>query len=136
MAERGGAVVGCVRPLALIADDEPQVRRLVADILTEIGFQTVTASDGVELVELADRHRPTLIVVDVMMPRMDGYTALARLRGRQATAEIPAIVLTGRVDRTYELLSQGMGVAAHVTKPFSALELAEAARRVVPEVGA
>jgi CheY-like chemotaxis protein len=125
-----------LHPLAVVADDEVEMRKLVGEILGEAGFKTLPARDGAELLELAARHRPKLIVVDVMMPTMDGYTAVARLRGEPATADIPVIMITGWTDPTYSRLSEGMGVAAHVTKPFSPMELAELAQRMVRESGA
>jgi CheY-like chemotaxis protein len=122
---------GAPRPLALIADDEDEVRRLVGEVLAEVGFDNVMARDGLELLELAARHQPQLIVADVMMPKMDGYTAVARLRGQPATASIPIIMLTGCMDPSYSQLSAGMGVAAHLTKPFSPIVLAELAQSLV-----
>jgi CheY-like chemotaxis protein len=122
-----GHAAGAPRPLALIADDEDEVRRLVGEVLAEVGFDVVTARDGVELLDLALRHRPQVIIADVMMPKMDGYTAVARLRGQPATAAIPVIMLTGCMDPAYGQLSAGMGAAAHLTKPFSPVVLAELA---------
>ena len=122
---------GPSRLLALIADDEDEVRRLVSEVLAEVGFDTVTARDGVELLELAARHQPHLIVADVMMPKMDGYTAVARLRGQPATARIPIIMLTGCMDPSYGQLSAGIGVDAHMTKPFSPIVLGQMAQDLV-----
>jgi CheY-like chemotaxis protein len=122
---------GSRRPLALVADDEAEVRQLVGDVLVDAGFDTLSARDGLELVELASRHCPELIVADVMMPKMDGYTAVARLRGQPATAGIPIIMLTGCTDPAYSELSQGMGAAAHLTKPFSPTLLGELAQEMV-----
>jgi CheY-like chemotaxis protein len=119
------------RLLALVADDEAEVRRLIGEVLAEAGFETLSARDGLELLELAARHRPQLIVADVMMPGMDGYTAVARLRGEAATVAIPVIMLTGCSDPVYGQLSQGMGASAHVTKPFSPLLLGELAQEMV-----
>jgi CheY-like chemotaxis protein len=107
------------------------MRQLVGDILVEVGFETLTARDGLELLDLAARHRPQLIVADVMMPNMDGYTAVARLRGHPATAGIPVIMLTGCADPAYGQLSEGMGAAAHLTKPFSPILLGELAQEMV-----
>jgi CheY-like chemotaxis protein len=118
-------------PLAIVADDEEEVRRLVTEVLAEVGFETLSARDGLELVDLATRHRPQLIVADVMMPGMDGYTAVARLRGQPETAMIPIIMLTGCTDPAYGQLSEGMGASAHVTKPFSPLLLGELAQEMV-----
>jgi CheY-like chemotaxis protein len=119
------------RLLALVADDEIEMRRLIGEILVEVGFETLPARDGLELLELAAKHRPQLIVMDVMMPAMDGYTAVARLRGQPATAGIPIIMLTGCTDPAYGQLSEGMGVSAHVTKPFSPFLLGELAQEMV-----
>ncbi len=119
------------RPLALVADDEAEVRQLVSDALVEAGFETLLARDGLELLDLATRHHPELIVADVMMPKMDGYTAVARLRGQPTTAGIPIIMLTGCLDPAYRELSEGMGAAAHLTKPFSPVLLGELAQEMV-----
>jgi CheY-like chemotaxis protein len=119
------------RPLALVADDEAEMRRLIGEILAEAGFETLSAGDGLELLELAAKHRPHLIVMDVMMPTLDGYTAVARLRGQAATAGIPVIMLTGCTDPALGMLSEGLGVAAHVTKPFSPGLLGELAQEMV-----
>ena len=135
MSENGaGSASGPAEPrrlLALVADDEAEVRQLVGDVLAEVGFETLTARDGLELLDLAARHRPQLIVADVMMPNMDGYTAVARLRGHPATAGIPVIMLTGCADPAYGQLSEGMGAAAHLTKPFSPILLGELAQEMV-----
>jgi CheY-like chemotaxis protein len=119
------------RPLALVADDEAEIRQLVSDALVDAGFDTLSARDGLELVDLATQHHPDLIVADVMMPRMDGYTAVALLRGQPTTAGIPIIMLTGCLDPTYGELSEGMGAAAHLTKPFSPVLLGELAQEMV-----
>lgn len=119
------------RPLALVADDEAEVRRLVGEVLAEAGFDTLSARDGFELLDLAARHRPQLIVADVMMPSMDGYTAVTRLRGQAATAGIPVIMLTGCTDPAYGELSEGIGASAHVTKPFSPMALCELAQQML-----
>jgi CheY-like chemotaxis protein len=119
------------RPLAIVADDEVEMRRLIGEVLAEVGFETLPARDGFELLDLAARHRPQLIVADVMMPSMDGYTAVARLRGQPSTAGVPIIMLTGCTDPAYGQLSEGMGASAHVTKPFSPLLLGELALEMV-----
>ena len=104
---------------------------MVREVLADVGFEIILARDGLELIELATRHLPQLIVADVMMPNMDGYTAVARLRGQAATADIPVIIVTGCADPAYAELSAGMGASAHLTKPFSPRELAEVAQDMV-----
>jgi CheY-like chemotaxis protein len=115
----------------IVADDDAEVRGLVAELLARVGFEVLAAGDGLELVELATRQRPQLIVADITMPRMDGYTAIARLRGQPATAGIPIIVLTASLDPAYGQLSEGLGVSAYMTKPFSPMLLGELAQEMV-----
>lgn len=119
------------RPLVLIADDEESVRQLVREVLEGAGMRTLVAADGDQVMALAAEHRPSLIILDVMMPEMDGYTALTRLRGHPATREIPVIVLTGQSAPVYRELSEGIGAMAHVTKPFSPKALAATVRQIL-----
>lgn len=123
--ERGG------RPIVLVVDDQEEVRNLVCDVLAEAGFRTVTAADGDEAVELALRHRPVLIVLDVVMPKLDGYTTLTRLHGHSGMSEIPVIILTGKAGHLYPTLSFGVGARAHLTKPFSPRQLMDTVERVL-----
>jgi two-component system response regulator MprA len=125
------ASTGQPLPLVLVADDEPGIRDLLCEVLAEAGFRTQTAADGGEVVELAVRHQPVLIVLDVMMPKMDGYTTLTRLRGHPLTKEIPVIILTGQAEPFYRTLSVGVGAVAHLTKPVLPDQLTETARRIL-----
>ena len=120
-------------PLVLVADDEPAIRELVSDVLALAGFQTVTAADGGEAVELAVAHQPVLIVMDVMMPTMDGYATLTHLRGHPLTRDIPAIIITGQSEPVFRNLSEGLGAVAHLMKPFSPSSLTETVQRVLAE---
>lgn len=117
--------------LVLVADDEEEIRDLVCEVLADVGLKTLTACDGAEVVEQALRHRPALIIMDVMMPRMDGYTTLTRLRGQPQTRDIPVIVLTGQAEPVYRTLSAGVGAVAHLTKPFSARQLTDTVSRAL-----
>jgi len=125
----GSAPAGA--PLVLVADDEAVVRDLVCDILSDSGYRTLTAANGKEAIDLAQRHQPSLIVLDVMMPSVDGYTTMTRLRRDPGTARIPVIVITGQSSPTYQGLSEGIGATAHVTKPFSPYDLAELVGRIL-----
>lgn len=121
--------------LALVVDDEIEIRDLVCEILGAAGFRTLTAADGEEALTLAGEHRPSLIVMDVMMRTMDGYTALTRLRGDPATRDIPVIMLTGQDAPLYRTLSFGVGATAHLTKPFSPALLTATVWRVLGSGG-
>ncbi len=118
-------------PLVLVADDEPLIRDLVSDVLAEAGFRTVRAADGSEVLPLALEHRPALIVMDVMMPNLDGYTTITRLRNHVATKDIPVVILTGQAGSIYRTLSFGLGATAHLTKPFSPRQLMDVVEGVL-----
>jgi len=110
----------------LIVDDEPSVRSLVKKLLGK-KYTILEASDGKEAVSMALSHQPDLILMDILMPKMDGLTACYTIKMNQATKSIPVIMLTA-VD--YELnkkLSQDvMGAHGYITKPFSSQELMDA----------
>ncbi len=118
-------------PLVLVADDEDDLRSVICDLLAEAGFRTVAAPDGDQVEELARRHRPALIVMDVMMPRLDGYATVTRLAGDPSTRHIPVIMLTGQAGPVYRTLSFCVGAKAHLTKPFSSDQLLATVRQIL-----
>jgi CheY-like chemotaxis protein len=124
------------RPVVLVADDEGAIRDLVSEVLTKAGFHPVVVHDGEAIPELARQHRPAAILLDVMMPRMDGFTVVTRLAGDVATRDIPVVVLTGQMDPVYRTVSYGLGAAAHLTKPFSSRQLLATLREVVKKSAA
>jgi DNA-binding response OmpR family regulator len=110
-------------PLILVADDDPDILTLVTVRLERAGYAVVTARDGEEAVQVALDRRPDLAVLDVMMPRADGYEATRRLRGHSETSRMPIILLTARVQE--EDIARGIEAGAddYVMKPFSPQEL-------------
>ncbi len=106
----------------LIADDEPNIRLLVGSMLSR-DYIVIAASDGEEAIALARKQKPDLILMDIMMPKMDGYAACSILKADPATKAIPVVMLTG-VDYVLNIkLSQKMGADGYITKPFSMEEL-------------
>jgi two-component system alkaline phosphatase synthesis response regulator PhoP len=92
-------------PTILVADDEEDVRELVTYRLSRSGYQVIGAADGEEAFELAAQREPDLMVLDVMMPKLDGYELTRRVRAEAALRSIPVILLTAResdVDRGFE----------------------------------
>ncbi|GAA4570003.1 response regulator transcription factor [Planotetraspora kaengkrachanensis] len=112
----------------LVVDDEPNIRELLSVSLRYAGFDVVTASDGREAVQVAERTRPDLIVLDVMLPDMDGFAVAARLKatGRR----IPAVFLTARDASDDKLAGLALG-DDYVTKPFSLDEVLARIRAVL-----
>src|SRR5262249_26419368 len=80
----------------LVPDADPYIRQLLELALSENGYQVMSAIDGHELVRLAQDHTPSLILVDLAMPRMDGYEAIRQLRNDTRTAHVPMLILTAR----------------------------------------
>ena len=111
------------QPLILIADDDPDILALVSFRLERAGYEVVQARNGEEAVQVALARRPDLAVIDVMMPRVDGYEATRQLRQQEETSRMPIILLTARVQE--EDIARGFDAGAddYVRKPFSLQEL-------------
>jgi DNA-binding response OmpR family regulator len=110
-------------PVVLIADDDEDILALLGLRLTRAGYDVVTAKDGVDALEAAERRTPDIAVVDVMMPRMDGHELVRQLRARPGTKAIPILVLTAAVHDRVADASAEAGADAHMRKPFSPREL-------------
>ena len=107
----------------LIVDDEPDVRELVKFNLTRDGWEVSEAADGLEGLEKAKSERPDLIVLDLMMPEMDGMAVFKNLRESKKTAEIPVLMLTAKKELDDKLEGLALGADDYVAKPFSIKEL-------------
>jgi two-component system OmpR family response regulator len=105
----------------LVVEDEPNILELLAASLRYAGFDVVTAADGAEAVQAAQRHRPDLIVLDVMLPDMDGFEVLRRLRG--GGTRTPVLFLTARDSTEDKIRGLTLGGDDYVTKPFSLEEV-------------
>ena len=112
----------------LVVDDEDIVREVVCTYLEREGYTTLQASAGRAAVALIESEQPDLIVLDIMLPEIDGYSILAELRER---ADIPVILLTARTEETDRLLGLELGADDYVVKPFSPRELAARVRTVL-----
>jgi DNA-binding response OmpR family regulator len=108
----------------LIADDDDDIRELVAYRMTRSGYAVLQATNGEEAVELATAERPDLAILDVMMPRLDGFEVVRRLRAQEETARIPIILLTARAQDADVARGFGAGADDYIRKPFSPQELA------------
>jgi DNA-binding response OmpR family regulator len=111
------------RPLVLVADDDPDILSLVAFRLERSGYEVVVARDGEQAVAAALERTPDIALLDVMMPKLDGYEATARLRGNDATRHMPVILLTARVQDADIARGLEAGADDYVKKPFSTQEL-------------
>ena len=118
--------------LILVVDDEPKLVSVVRGYLEQAGYEVVTAGNGREALFAARDHQPDLIVLDMMMPVMDG---LSFLREYQKEGSAPIIALTARVDETDKILGLEMGADDYITKPFSPRELTARVRAVLRRTG-
>jgi len=110
-------------PLVLVVDDQETARFFAAEAMRQAGFAVVEASSGAEALETVERERPDLILLDVVMPKMDGFEACRRLREQEATREIPVIMVTTRGEAQNVEQGYALGCNDYVTKPINSLEL-------------
>ncbi|MCZ6567323.1 MAG: response regulator [Actinobacteria bacterium] len=115
----------------LVADDDPDILTVVKINLELDGFEVDTAVDGEEAMAKATSTPPNVIILDIMMPRMDGLTALHRLRSQAGTANIPIILLTARGLPEDRVRGLELGADDYITKPFDITELAARVRAVL-----
>ncbi len=111
------------RPLVLVADDDSDILALVTLRLERSGYDVVAAGDGEEALSSALACTPDLALLDVMMPKLDGYEVTERLRGEEATRHLPVILLTARVQEADIARGIEAGADDYVEKPFSTQEL-------------
>ena len=115
----------------LIVDDEPQIVEICRDYLKAAGYETVTASNGVQGLSLARREKPDLVVLDLMMPEMNGLDFTREIRRE---SDVPIIMLTARVEETDKLIGLELGADDYITKPFSPREFVARIRVVLRSV--
>jgi CheY-like chemotaxis protein len=122
----------------LVVDDSKVIRDLIAVNLELEGYDVMRAADGVEGLELVAVQRPDAITVDVVMPRLDGFELVKRLRADPATADIPVVAVTGRASAADREHGEQVGVDVYLTKPFEPAALVETVARLIahgrPEV--
>ena len=119
-------------PLVLIAEDEADIADIIAAYLEREGMRTVRAADGRTALDLHGLLKPDLVMLDVMMPRLDGWQVLAELRRRGDT---PVIMLTALDQDLDKLQALRIGADDYVVKPFNAVEVAARARAVLRRAG-
>ena len=107
----------------MVVDDDPLMHRLFQHHLEKAGYQMVSAKTGREALDLAARQAPNLIVMDIMMPDMDGLEALRELKKGEATKAIPVVVITANGHYMARKESEQCGAAVFLTKPFSPPEM-------------
>ena len=120
-------------PLVLLAEDDEDVRALAEFVLRREGFEVTAVSDGAAALAAAAERTPSVAVLDVSMPRMDGLETARRLRERTETRAVPIMLLTARVTEADRDRGRQAGVDAQLDKPFSPAVLAERVRALLDD---
>jgi two-component system, OmpR family, alkaline phosphatase synthesis response regulator PhoP len=119
----------------LVVDDEHSIRLLCRVNLAASGMEVLEAGDGHAALELARRERPDLILLDVMMPGLDGWSVARELAADKATKDIPVIFLTARAEPADRRLGEQLGGVGYVVKPFDPVGIGELVEEVLTRVG-
>ncbi len=122
------------RPSVLVAEDEPDARAIVAELLAE-RYAVIGAGDGDEALRLARSQRPDLIVLDLFMPRLDGFAALEDLRRDPRTTDVPVILVSAQNDDLAKVRGLDLGAADYLVKPFSGRELLARVAKALEQKG-
>jgi len=107
----------------LVVDDSPSVRRVVSNMLKQHNWEVQTARDGVEALEMISQETPAAVLLDIEMPRMDGYELMATVRAQEQYRTLPLVVLTSRAAAKHQQRAMQLGASAYVVKPYQDEEL-------------
>lgn len=111
------------KPLVLIADDDPDILLLISLTLERDGYDVMVARDGLTAYEAAVERLPHLVVLDMMMPGIDGCEVARRLRANDSTKDVPIVIVTAFAEESQAAMALEAGADAYVKKPFSPREL-------------
>lgn len=114
----------------LVVDDEPAILRSIIYVLKREGFETFSATNGIEALELLRHVKPRLMFLDVMMPRMNGYEVCTAVKNDEALKDIYVIMLTAKGQEQDRIRGLAAGADEYMTKPFSPARLVQRARQV------
>ena len=107
----------------LVADDEPTGRTVVVQCLKDAGYLTMIAADGMQAVEAAEAEKPDLILLDLLLPRRDGYAVLLELRSRPSTRHTPVVIVSGEDGTSQAAVARTLGAQGFIGKPFRPADL-------------
>lgn len=109
----------------LVVDDEHDIVTIIGKVLKKSGYEVMTANDGLECINKVSEELPDLILLDNIMPNMDGPTALTKLKASKKTADIPVIIVTALADQEHITGAQKGGAVEYIVKPFDYVVLLE-----------
>jgi two-component system, OmpR family, response regulator len=118
----------------VVVDDDKEIQEIVTFVLRRNGFEVAVADNGQQLQDVLATTTPDLIILDVMMPGLDGYQIFTSLRENAATQHVPVIIMTAHAENIYERISLDLGAAVHITKPFHPLDLVAKVQRLLQAI--
>jgi twitching motility two-component system response regulator PilH len=113
----------------LIVDDLPTEVQLMQSAIAGLGHSTVVATDGDQALELAKRENPDLVLLDVVLPRMDGFQVCRKIKKDPQTSRIPVILVSSKTQESDKFWGLKQGASAYICKPFSPEELADTVKK-------
>tara|TARA_R100001129_G_C5278253_1_gene236110 strand:- start:734 stop:1174 length:441 start_codon:yes stop_codon:yes gene_type:complete len=116
----------------MVVDDSVTVRKVTSRFLLREGFSVITARDGLEAMTLLQEHRPDLMLLDIEMPRMDGFEVARRVKGSSELKQIPIIMITSRSGKKHRDRAFSLGVEHYMGKPYQEQELLKAMANLMP----
>jgi chemosensory pili system protein ChpA (sensor histidine kinase/response regulator) len=137
MVELKGAAPSATdaRPLALVVDDSITVRRVMERFLQRNGLRVVTAKDGLDAISTLSENKPDVILLDIEMPRMDGYEFATHVRNDERVADVPIIMITSRAGDKHRARAIEIGVNDYLSKPYQDSQLLDAIQKILEERG-
>ena len=117
----------------LIVDDDPKALLLMEEILNMYGYDLILLGDVRQLIKTAIKEKPGLIFLDIMMPEMDGYTVLKKIRQEETIKNIPVVMLTALDREESKKIASSLGASGYITKPVNSKHLIETVARFLPD---
>ena len=115
----------------LVVDDALTVRNSLQELLTDAGFDTGTAKDGMEAVSMLDTLKPDIVLTDLEMPNMNGIELTSYIRNKEETKNLPVIMITSRSLKKHQALADSAGVNQYITKPYNDNDLLKVINRAL-----
>ena len=133
--KKAAPIPGDARPTALVVDDSITVRRVTERFLQRHGMRVLTAKDGLDAISVLQDTKPDVILLDIEMPRMDGYEFASHVRNDERYADVPIIMITSRVGDKHRARAIELGVNDYLGKPYQDAQLLDAIQRQLEDRG-
>ena len=120
------------KPCIMAVDDDEKILRVIEALLIPHGYRVILTHNGQEALTLMGNIMPDIVLLDIFMPKMDGYTTLGEMKKNAATKDVPVVMVTAVGQELNKKLASTLGAAEYITKPFKSAELLEVINRLLP----